>query len=137
MSKSTIKFSLILGVVFIIIIAVISFIKPKSSSPNLPSPTSSLQSPISPNPSLIPPQSFTGADVNQELPPELKNVGEQKTALRRLTPLTLDFATIEFDYENDLFLVRLLDPKEENKIQFNSWKDQNYPALMEDKFIFN
>jgi len=152
MSKSTIKFYLIPGIILItviIIITVIAFIYPKPTSPttNNPQPFDSAQGkpthynlptityPV--QPTTLPIQDFTGADINQTLPPQLKNIGEQKTALRRLTPLTLAFATIEFDYENDVFLVRLLDPKEESKIQFTTWKDQNYPALTEGKFVFN
>ncbi|MFH0772746.1 MAG: hypothetical protein V1922_00320, partial [bacterium] len=88
-------------------------------------------------PTVIPPQSFTGAQINQELPIEINNIGEQKTTLRRLTPLTLSFATVEFDYENDMFLVHLSEPKEENKVKFNVWKEQNYPSLTESKFAFN
>ena len=149
MSKSTIKFYIIPGIVFIIVITIIIIIATKKSSapPETlrPTPSTALSSPTLPAeafsegvaPIPLPIQDFTGADVNQELPPELKNIGLQKTTLRRLTPLTLTFATIEFDYTNDIFLVRLLDPKEESQIQFNSWIDQNYPALTEDKFIFN
>lgn len=151
MSKSTIKFYLVPGIIVLIIVGIILIVpfgKKKEVDKN-PSPTTQLTIPtiILPTrspfptdgqvPTLLPIQDFTGADINQELPPELKNIGEQKTALRRLTPLTLAFATIEFDYENDLFLVRLLDPKEESQVEFNSWKDQNYPALTEDKFTFN
>lgn len=158
MSKSTIKFYLIPGIIALVIVGIILIIpfgKKKDVDKN-PSPTTQLTIPpiilptrspfpTSPaeapsegvTPTIIPIQNFTGADINQTLPPELKNIGEQKTALRRLTPLTLAFATIEFDYENDLFLVRLLEPKEESRIQFNSWKNQNYPALTEDKFVFN
>jgi hypothetical protein len=67
----------------------------------------------------------------------MKNVGEQKTSLRRLAPLALDFAIIEFDYENDVFLVQLSEPKTNSLTQFNAWKNQNYPALTEDKFVIN
>lgn len=151
MSKSTIKFYLVPGIIVLIIVGIILIVPfgKKKETSNNPSPTTQVIIPTimlptrppfsqeEPAPTLIPIQNFTGADINQTLPTELKNTGEQKTALRRLTPLTLTFATIEFDYENDLFLVRLLDPKEENQIQFNSWKDQNYPALTEDKFVFN
>ncbi len=151
MSKSAIKFYLVPGIIVLVIVGIILIIPfgkkkevDKNPSPTIilptrtPFPTSPAEAPSEGvTPTIIPIQNFTGADINQTLPLELKNIGEQKTALRRLTPLTLAFATIEFDYENDLFLVRLLDPKEESKIQFNSWKDQNYPALTENKFIFN
>ena len=151
MSKSTIKFYLIPSIIILVIIGVILIIpfgKKKEVDKSL-SPTTQLIIPtiILPtrpsfstegvSPTLIPIHDYTGADPNQELPQDLKNIGLQKTTLRRLTPLTLAFATIEFDYTNDIFLVRLLEPKEESQIQFNSWKEQNYPALTEDKFVIN
>lgn len=158
MSKSTIKFYLIPGIIILVIIGVILIIPfgkkkevDKSLSPTTqqtippiilptrsPFPTSPVEAPSGGvAPTLIPIHDYTGADPNQELPQDLKNIGLQKTTLRRLAPLTLAFATIEFDYTNDIFLVRLLEPKEESQIQFNSWIDQNYPALTEDKFVIN
>lgn len=100
------------------------------------SPSSSFNSPLDTT-TPFPLQEFTGAESTQELPIQIKSVGEQKTALRRLTPLSLGFAVIEFDYEDDMFLVQLTEPKEESKTQFNSWRNLTYPALGDDKFIFN
>lgn len=149
MSKSAIKFYLIPFITLIIVITVIIiFSLAKRPSPNSnssqstssPTPIISLSPTphlINITPTLIPPQSFTGADANQELPADLKNVGEQKTALRRITPLTLPFGIITFDYGNDIFLVHLLDPKTDSKTKFDAWRLQNYPALTENKFVFN
>lgn len=142
MSKSVIKFYVIPGVVALIIVIVLLLLptNKKKEQENIPSPTPPV-SIILPTklllPSLIPPRPFTGADMNQELPSELKTVGEQKTALRRLTPLTLPYATIEFDYENDIFLVLLDGQNEQSRQLFLAWLQKNYPSLTEDKFIFN
>lgn len=147
MSKSTIKFYVIPGVVallLLLILLLVPFNKKKTDSiiftptPSITVtlPTKSLLPKDKVIPSLIPPQSFTGADVNQEIPESLRTVGEQKTALRRLTPLTLPFGTVEFDYENDIFLVRLTSQSETVQQEFILWREQNYPALTQDKFAF-
>ena len=139
MLKSNLKLIIIAGIIFIIVITVIiviSFTKkstistPNSPKQNVVSPTPNYQLP-----SPIPLLDFTGADHTQTLPPEIQSVGEQKTALRRLTPLFLDFAVVEFDYENDVFLVQLLDPIDVSRIQFSTWKTQTYPALLDNQFI--
>lgn len=147
MSKSVIKFYVIPGVIALLLVLVLLLVplnKKKSDEPTpKPTPTVIIVLPTKsflPNervtPSIIPPQSFTGADVNQELPADLRMVGEQKTALRRLTPLTLPFGTIEFDYENDIFLVRLTNQSAQIQQEFFSWRDENYPALTQDRFAF-
>lgn len=147
MSKSAIKFYIIPGVIALLLLLVLLLIpynkKEGESSAILPSPTIIITLPtksLLPNqsviPSIIPPQSFTGADVNQEIPDNLRAVGEQKTALRRLTPLTLPFGTIEFDYENDIFLVRLTNQSEAVQQEFALWREANYPALTQDRFAF-
>lgn len=147
MSKSAIKFYVIPGVVALLLLLVLILIplNKKKNDPTIvePTPTIIITLPTKSllpkgdiNPSLIPPQSFTGADVNQEIPDSLRAVGEQKTALRRLTPLTLPFGTIEFDYENDIFLVRLTNQSEAVQQEFALWREENYPALTQDKFAF-
>lgn len=152
--KSVIKFYLVPGVIILVIIVIVLLIPlgkkketiqtplPTSQSPVDISITKAVSRPLTPasankiSPTLIPIPDFTGAEINQELPPDIKILGEQKTALRRLTPLTLPFAVISFDYENDMFIVLLSDPKDRSKIQFTAWRDQNYSALTEDKFVF-
>lgn len=147
MSKSAIKFYVIPGVIALLLLLVLLLIplnRKKSDriimapTPTIiiTLPTKSLLPKDTVVPSLIPPQSFTGADVNQEIPDTLRAVGEQKTALRRLTPLTLPFGTIEFDYENDIFLVRLTNQSEAVQQEFTLWREENYPALTQDKFAF-
>lgn len=148
MSKSTIKFYVIPGIIALVLVFILLLIpfNKKKTSQTVPTPVPTTTIIILPTksllpkegivPSLIPPQSFTGADVNQEIPDSLRTVGEQKTALRRLIPLTLPFGTIEFDYENDIFLVRLTNQSEEIRQEFALWREQNYPALTQDKFAF-
>ena len=149
MSKSTIKFYVIPGIVALIIIILLLLIpinqkKNQEQIPTSPSPTIGVVNlpttlPIPSGvaaPTIIPPQQFTGADINQELPQDLKAIGEQKTALRRLTPLTLPFGTIEFDYENDIFLVQISKQNGQSSQLFTTWLQQNYPALTQDKFAF-
>lgn len=148
MSKSAIKFYVVPGIVALVIIIILLLIpiNNKKSVENIsPTPIAITSIPdktitVTPDknvsPTLIPPQSFTGADINQEIPLDLKAIGEQKTALRRLTPLTLSFGTIEFDYENDIFLVQLSKQNEQSSNLFTTWREQNYPALTQDKFAF-
>lgn len=146
MSHSTIKFYIIPGVVALVLLLIFLLSPSRKKNPDqvvptlIPTtiilPTKSLLPKEVAIPSFIPPQSFTGADVNQEIPDGLRTIGEQKTALRRLTPLTLPFGTVEFDYENDIFLVRLTNQSEAVQQEFILWREQNYPALTQDKFAF-
>jgi hypothetical protein len=144
MSKSALKFYVVPGIVALVIIVILLLIpinNKKIVIKNDPSPTIVINLPtkaLIPNktmsPTLIPPQSFTGANINQEIPQELRTVGEQKTTLRRLTPLTLSFGIIEFDYENDQFILTLNSPKDEAQNTFNIWREQNYSALSQEQF---
>ena len=151
--KSIVKFYLVPGLIILVVIVIILLIplgkkKETNETPlptsqsliptSIPIPRSPSQKPTSSiSPTLIPVQEFTGAEAFQELPTDVRVLGEQKTALRRRTTLTLPFGTIDFDYENDVFLVRLSDPKDQNRIQFTAWRDQNYPSLTDDEFTFN
>lgn len=141
MQKSTYIYFVIPVLILIIVIVVITMASSskkstistlKNSKQNIITPTTNYHLPTT-----IPPADFTGADDTQTLPAEVQNVGEQKTALRRLTPLVLPFGTIEFDYENDNFLLQLIGSKEEFVPQFEVWRNENYPALTDDKFIIN
>lgn len=150
MSSSTIKFYVVPGIIAVIVVVIVLIIpfgrnKNTGITPSptaqllipttiLPSRTSSI--PKGPSPTLIPINEFTGADINQELPPEMKSVGEQKTTLRRQLPLSLEFGKITFDYENDQFLVQLVEPVEQSRNIFTKWLTDNYPALSLDKFAF-
>lgn len=146
MSKSAIKFYVVPGLIallFIIILLLVPLNNKKDETNISPTPHTAITLPtkfLAPDktvsPTLIPPQKFTGADINQELPPDLKAIGEQKTTLRRLTPLTLPFGVIEFNYENDMFVVRFNEQNDLNQQLFSTWREENYPALTQDKFAF-
>lgn len=152
MSKSAIKFYLVPGIIAIIIVVFILIIPfGKKKDTNNPTPTTTIiiptiilptrasfstPPPSEGSPTLIPIQEFTGADINQELPPDIRDMGIQKTSLRKKLPLALEFGTITFDYENDQLIVTLLQPLQLSKSQFTDWLATNYPALPLDKFAF-
>lgn len=145
MSKSAIKFYVVPGLIALLFIIFLLLVPLDNKKDELisPTPNTSIIVPtkfLAPDktisPTLIPPQKFTGADITQELPPDLKAIGEQKTALRRLTPLTLPFGIIEFNYEDDIFIVRFDESNDQNQQLFTTWREENYPALTQDKFAF-
>lgn len=152
MSKSTIKFYLVPGIIALVIVGIILIIPfGKKKDTNNPTPTTTIiiptvilptrasfstPPPSEGSPTLIPIQEFTGADINQELPPDIRDMGIQKTSLRKKLPLALEFGTITFDYENDQLIVTLLQPLQLSKSQFTDWLATNYPALPLDKFAF-
>lgn len=143
-NKSNIKFYLIAGGAFILILLIVLIIpmgkKNTGEQSIIPTPTAfptakiSIISPTNgPTPTLIPLR-FTGADLSQDLPSDVKLLSEQKTELRRKTPLDLSFGVISFDYENDKFNLILKDPKDQSKTTFNTWLKQTYPALPAEQF---
>jgi len=150
MNQSNIKYLAIPFGILVIIIGVALLIpKRKTVSTSIESPTPTLRqfptpTPYSllpddlntPSPTLIPLQ-FTGADLSQDIPSAIKSESDQKTVLRRLTPLTLPFGVVDFSYENDIFIVMLSNPKADALAQFNTWRIQTYPALSENKFVIN
>ena len=133
---------------FLIIIALIILSVPMGNkkkteqtiSPS-PFPTGKIStSPISkvptsgPSPTLIP-LKFTGGDLTQDIPPDVKLFSKQKTELRRKSPLELPFGTISFDYETDQFTITSVEPKDQNLLLFQEWLKQNYSAIPSDGFI--
>jgi len=96
-------------------------------SPTSTSPTNG------PTPTLIP-LHFTGGDLTQDLPTDVKLFSQQKTDLRRKAPLTLPFGTISFDYTNDKFILTLVEPKNQSQTSFNTWLQQTYPAIPAGQF---
>ncbi len=146
MIKKDLKFYFVPLLVIVVIFIVALFIpsRLKKTSPTI-TPTQSpfattvpIRQPSTSNssPTLVPVQNFTGVDTTQDLPQNIKDVGSQKTALRKQTPLTLSFGTITFDYGNDIFNVKLIEPTDLNKTRFIAWLNDNYPALTIDKFAF-
>lgn len=98
-------------------------------------PTSSVS--ISPSEQISPtliPLRFTGGDLSQDLPADVKSLAQQKTELRRKTPLTMSFGVISFDYENDKFVLQLNSPTDQSQTAFNTWLKQTYPAIPLEQF---
>lgn len=85
------------------------------------------------SPTLVP-TVFTGVK-EETLPKELVDLSTQKQALRQKTPLSLSTFTIGFDYNTDKFVVTLLDPKDQARKEFESWRKTNYPVLGSEQFI--
>lgn len=85
------------------------------------------------SPTLIPLR-FTGGDLTQDLPTDVKLLAQQKTELRRKAPLTMSFGVISFDYENDKFVLLLNGPKDQSQTEFNAWLKQTYPAIPLEQF---
>jgi hypothetical protein len=95
-----------------------------------PSPT--ISSTITPTP--ISP-TFTGVK-EEPIPQEMVDFSKQKLSLMQKLPLkTTDFA-IDFDYDNDKFVVKLNPPKEESQKKFEDWLKNSYPSIPKDLFLF-
>jgi hypothetical protein len=131
----------IIGIVVLIIILIIPLSAKKSPSlPGVAIPTTFLlPSSIPPKvpttiPTLIPPAPFTGADLTQDIPPEVQLMSQQKMELRRKTPLELPFGSLTFSYEDDIFIVILKEPKDQSQKAFDLWHTQTYSAIPRDQF---
>jgi len=156
--KETIKYYLIPVVIFVIVILIILIVPMRNKKidekisitppvillptrevipTSIPVTTPAIsEAPLSGlSPTLIPPR-FTGVDASQTFPPEMILLSEQKTDLRRKTPLEFPFGTISFDYENDQFSVSLKGPQDQSQSVFNDWLKQTYPAIPVDQFAF-
>lgn len=128
------------AVIFLIIILIalmIPFGNKKNDDQNI-TPTSVSTPPgIKPinglTPTLIPFR-FTGGDLTQDIPPDIKLFSKQKTDLRRKTPLELPFGTISFDYESDTLTLTLVEPKDQSQTAFETWLLQAYPAIPKEQF---
>jgi predicted PurR-regulated permease PerM len=87
---------------------------------------------ITPN---LTPIEFTGVK-EEPIPQEMVDFSKQKLSLMQKLPLkTTDFA-IDFDYDNDKFVVTLNPPKEESQKKFEDWLKNSYPSIPKDLFIF-
>jgi hypothetical protein len=136
-----ISFALIILFILILIIPFSKKISPqKTTTPSLnqPFPTSvetNQQSAIDNQQLTIPASDFTGV-AEEELPPEVLDASLQKKDLRQKTPLDLSTFAIDFDYNEDKFVVTLLDPKDQAQKEFENWRTTNYPGLGSDQFLF-
>jgi len=109
---------------------------PRAKTRLTPLPTIDLTlTPISSStPTPIPP-TFTGAR-NEKIPQKIIDYTKQKTSLMQNLPLkTTDF-TIDFDYNEGKFIVKLNQPKQESQKKFEEWLKNNYPSIPQDQFVF-
>lgn len=146
MNRTTIIYG-ILGILILILVFLVWFFqRPKSTPPirsqfstiTPPLPTTAVSQPISNTvsitPTLVPPQFTGGLDVT--IPQPTVDASNQKQDLRRKTPYHSDAFDITFDYANDIFIVKLQNPKDTNKVSFATWLKQTYPLIPISNFIF-
>jgi len=78
---------------------------------------------------------FTGVK-EEPIPKEETEKLDQENKLINQLPIENDFFSLDFDYKEAFFIVKIKSPKEENKKRFQSWLNQNYPLIPKDQFIF-
>lgn len=130
-------------IILLIIILIIPFGKKKTSeqlTPTaFPTPTTFETQPnnpvkITPGQAIPTEAVFTGVK-EETLPQAMIDLSTQKQALRKKTPLSLSTFTIDFNYSEDKFVVTFLDPKDQAKKEFESWRAANYPLLGSEQFL--
>lgn len=129
----------LLGILGILILAIAAFSAKKPSSinqsqSNTPTPTSVVVVPTVPSGKIVLTPRFTGA--NESIPSPVLNFAMQKQTLKKKLPLTQNEFVITYDYQSDIFVVALSEPKQSNKIVFEQWLQQNYPLIPLNKFLF-
>ncbi len=80
------------------------------------------------------PADFTGA-IEEPIPQQIIDTSAQKRDLQEKIPLDLSLFSIDFDYDQDKFIVTLKDPKEQAQKEFDSWRTANYQGLEVNQFI--
>ena len=80
------------------------------------------------------PADFTGV-AEETIPQLIVDLSDQKKDLRQKVPLNLTAFLIDFDYNEDKFVVFLKDPKEQSQKEFESWRTSNYSGLSAEQFI--
>lgn len=138
MFKLNIKiYIILLTILGILVIMVLSYSKKPITNiplPVFPTPTRIMVVPITGTQKIIITPRFTGANV--DIPPLLLNAAQEKQALKKKTPLTETGFTITYDYQTDLFIVTLSEPKQANRMAFEQWLKQNYSLIPINKFSF-
>lgn len=80
------------------------------------------------------PADFTGA-IEEPIPQQVIDAYAQKRDLQDNVPIDLSSFFIDFDYDQDKFIVTLKDPKEQAQREFESWRTSNYSGLSTEQFL--
>jgi hypothetical protein len=85
---------------------------------------------------IIKESSNTGALIVTLPPAETKRINTA-FELRKFLPVNTEAFILEYDYDNDLFVVKLTSPHKENKQKFIKWMDDSgYSSIPLDRFKF-
>ncbi len=143
MPTPNIKVYLAISGVILVLFLIVTFIPLGKKSTtnqeqnNFPTPTTVEinQSQDNEQTPTIEPVDFTGV-AELEVPQETVNLSLQKQDLRSKVPLDLSTFTVDFDYNEDKFVVTLNDPKDQARSEFENWRNTNYPSLGNNQFNF-
>lgn len=147
MNNQNVKIYLIISGILLLIFLILIFYPVNKKTTQLNEKQSSLPMPTSVEiniennrqnnnqPLIISPAEFTGV-LENEPPDNIKNQALEKQNLRNLTPYDSGLFKIDFDYNEDKFVVYLNEPKQENKSEFLKWLKNNFPNLPENQFNF-
>lgn len=80
------------------------------------------------------PADFTGA-IEESIPQQIVDMAAQKKDLQGKVPIDLSSFIIDFDYDQDKFIVTLKDPKDQAQKEFDSWRITNYSGLSSEQFL--
>ena len=133
-------------IILLILVLVIPFVKKPATSnqqpvTSFPTPTTfQANSTGSTNSIIVTPTVITikagsTGGINDPLPQPILNLANQKKDLRQKTPFNLGAFSIDFDYNQDKFVVTLTSPKDSSQKAFESWRTSNYPSLGSDQFL--
>lgn len=79
---------------------------------------------------------FTGVR-EEEIPKEEEEKINQAFELRQRLPIKASQFELDYDYENDNFIVKINEPFAENRQNFGQWLINNgYDKIPEDRFVF-
>ncbi|MEK7597882.1 MAG: hypothetical protein AAB441_04525 [Patescibacteria group bacterium] len=135
-------------IILFILILVIPFSKKPSPYSPTPSPYSPFPTSIETNPTdstdstdltdstspIVVPADFTGV-LEEPVPQQIIDLAAQKKDLKSKVPLNLTSFLIDFDYNEDKFVVFINDPKDTAQKEFESWRGANYPGLRAEQFL--
>lgn len=146
MQSPNTKIYLVVSVILVILFFLVTFY-PLSKKPQIPNqktdnnlvlPTSIESKEADNIPNRIPTVKVADSTgvYEEALPQYTLNLSNQKQDLRQRVPFDTGLFQIDFDYENDKFVVTLSEPKQENRSQFDQWLKSNYPNLSVNQFNF-